>query len=807
MKARLHLLLLLLLVSIGAAASPDSLRRLELFIDHDPGLGNGTPYTIATQRDTFNGTGITMSVPANITPGWHILYVRSFADSSGYRGRWSHVAAQSFFVPVEIVAAEYFFDTDPGDGQAAALTVGTPDDTVSLSGTIATTGLMPDWHKVYVRSKNNLGIWSSTQARRFFVEESVTTGEYFIDTDPGAGNATAFSFSGSNDTVSKTLSIATSSSLAEGKHTLYVRTRSGGKWSLVQGRDFYVLPRINAAEYFFDNDPGAGSGNPLSIGTASDTVTGSYSISTASLEGGRHRLYVRTRSASGHWGLPQERSFCIREKIVAAEYFWDLDPGEGNGVPLSISAQSDTVQQSYTVKAPCLLPGTHYLYVRTKDEHGRWSMAQEDTVTFSSPSVTATASYPGPGPYGTPVKVRGSGGIPPYLYQVGVGTPVSDSIFLAPNNASVRFTAIDTCGYSGSTTISTPAAPIIISGNSGGTGSVMLDGYRHWVYVHDASGNIIGAVRDYGQMLGTVTIDFLKNNSGAVRSYPFNSVKYLDRNWHITSANAPAQEVGLQLFAVDSEYNALASADPAVTSKNALHVLKYDGTNEDLSVTNNAGTYTAIVPDSVITFAGQTSAGDGYALAFSITSFSEFYESRNTAVALPLQSVELKATKQGKAILLSWHTEVEKATQRHQLLRGANTADMQPLHEELAKAGVSNDYSYLDEHPLEGINYYRVMVEGIGGERYYSEMAVVRMDANRILSISPNPARGDLRVYGLETGDAVSLSDLAGHVLWQGKASGAEMNLATGSFASGLYLLCVDGADGSRSVLRVEILR
>ena len=67
---------------------------------------------------------------------------------------------------------------------------------------------------------------------------------------------------------------------------MYVRTRSGGKWSLVQGRDFYVLPRINAAEYFFDNDPGAGLGNPLAVGTASDTITGSYSISTASLEGG-----------------------------------------------------------------------------------------------------------------------------------------------------------------------------------------------------------------------------------------------------------------------------------------------------------------------------------------------------------------------------------------------------------------------------------------------------------------------------------------------------------------------------------------
>jgi hypothetical protein len=658
-----------------------------------------------------------------------------------------------------------------------------------------------------VRSKDNRGIWSSTQERRFFVEEHILSGEYFIDTDPGVGNAAAFSFSGSNDSATKAFSISTSPGLAEGRHTLYLRTRSGGKWSLAQAREFYVLPRINAAEYFFDNDPGPGLGNPLSIGSASDTVTGSYNISTASLQGGPHRLYVRTRSASGHWGLPQERSFFVRGKIVAAEYFWDADPGESNGLALSVAMQSDTTQTSYNIKAPCLPPGTHYLHLRTKDEFGRWSIAQEDTVIFSNPSVTATALYPGPGPDGTPVKLRGSGGSAPYMYQAGVGTPVADSVFLAPNNASVVFTVIDTCGYSGSTTILTPAAPALIAGGSGGTGSVTLDGFRYWTYVLDASGNIIGAIRDYGQVLGSVTMDYLKNNSGSVRSYPFNSVKYLDRNWHITSANAPVHEVGLQLFAVDSEYNALASADPAVTSKNALHVLKYGGPNEDLSVTNNAGSYTSIVPDSTITFTGQTSAGNGYAFAFSVSGFSEFYESRNTAVALPLQSVALKATRQGKAVLLSWHTEGEKATRRHQLLRSANAASMQLLEAQAARAGVANDYSFLDEHPLEGLNYYRVTVEGMNGEGYYSEMAVVKMDAGRILSISPNPARGTLRIFGLEAGDAVSLCDLAGHVLWRDIASGAELNLATGGFASGTYLVRVDGAEGTRSVLRVELLR
>lgn len=809
-KARYHLLLLMLLVSIRAAASPDSLRRLEMFIDTDPGVGNGTQFTIPTQRDTFNSTTISMWVPLYTAPGSHMLYMRSFADSAGQGGRWSIAQGKPFEVPVWVSYGEYFWDTDPGLGLGTSFSFSTPADTVTKSMSVSTTGLQPGLHTLYIRTKDNRRQWSETQARTVFVLEHVKNAEYFVDTDPGVGNGSPFSFRGSHDTVSKTITIPTATNLSFGKHVLYVRTHSSaGKWSMAIGQDFFVRPQINAAEYFLDTDPGVGRGTPLTVTTPSDTVNGSYSISTRYLTGGMHRMYVRTRSTTGgRWSNAQEQSFYLRERIDSAEYFWDSDPGEGNGVLLNMGPKDDSVQATYTIKTPCTTTvGVHHLYFRTKDEHGHWSIAQEDTVTITNPTVVATADYPGPGPYGTPVKLSGSGGIPPYSYKLGVGTPISDSIFLVPNgSSSLSFTVYDTCGHSGSTTVSTPATPTIIAGDTVGHGSVKLNAFRYWVYVLDSNGYIIGAARDYGQMLDTVTMNYYKNRSGTVRSYPISGIKYLDRNWYVTTNNAPNSDVGVQLFAVDSEFNALSSADPAVTTKSALSVVKYDGTNEDLSVANNARTYVLLTPDSTVTFTGVTSAGNGYAFVFAVSDFSEFYESRNAPVILPIHNVELQSLQQGKDVLLEWHTKGERGNTTHTLLRGQNPDVMQVLHVQAAKPGIENSYSFLDVKPLEGVNYYRVKVQDISGATYFSQMVVVRINGSRLLSVAPNPARDEVHISGLEQGDQLSLLDATGRMVWTQQAAGMEMQIRTADFASGVYLLRVDTNNGSRQSLRIELL-
>lgn len=60
---------------------------------------------------------------------------------------------------------------------------------------------------------------------------------------------------------------------------------------------------ITSTEYFFNTDPGVGSGIALAVNTNSGQLIQSYSISTSGLSEGFHSLYIRTKNDDGNWSL------------------------------------------------------------------------------------------------------------------------------------------------------------------------------------------------------------------------------------------------------------------------------------------------------------------------------------------------------------------------------------------------------------------------------------------------------------------------------------------------------------------------
>jgi hypothetical protein len=81
--------------------------------------------------------------------------------------------------------------------------------------------------------------------------------------------------------------------------------------------------------------------------------------------------------------------------IVQAEYFYDTDPGAGNGEPIAITAgqQINDLTTSLTINGAALTPGLHRLYIRTKDAAGVWSLT--NSVIFSNAVVVP---YPAASP-------------------------------------------------------------------------------------------------------------------------------------------------------------------------------------------------------------------------------------------------------------------------------------------------------------------------------------------------------------------------------------------------------------------------
>ncbi|MFO8144318.1 MAG: hypothetical protein R6T89_01100 [Candidatus Syntrophosphaera sp.] len=138
---------------------------------------------------------------------------------------------------------------------------------------------------------------------------------------------------------------------------------------------------VASIEYFFDEDPGPGNGT-LVYGR--DTVEINEVIDTSALSPGIHRIYARARDDTGTWGLPQSAAFLVpktapafEERTVAAiEYFFDEDPGPGNG---TLVYGRNTVEIDEVIATTALSPGIHRICVRALDDSGTWGMPQIHT--------------------------------------------------------------------------------------------------------------------------------------------------------------------------------------------------------------------------------------------------------------------------------------------------------------------------------------------------------------------------------------------------------------------------------------------
>ncbi|MEX1239703.1 MAG: gliding motility-associated C-terminal domain-containing protein [Cyclobacteriaceae bacterium] len=167
-------------------------------------------------------------------------------------------------------------------------------------------------------------------------------------------------------------------------------------WLLVSLFFFYgtsTAQTLNQAEYFFDSDPGTGNGTPVAV-TPAATVDFSFNASIASLSNGFHSLNFRIRDNTGKWSHFQSRTFYIvpvatlvtSSTLTRAEYFFDSDPGTGNGVSISVTPAA-TINQNVAIPITSLSPGFHNLNFRAIDNRGQWSHFASRTFYIVPPLV------------------------------------------------------------------------------------------------------------------------------------------------------------------------------------------------------------------------------------------------------------------------------------------------------------------------------------------------------------------------------------------------------------------------------------
>lgn len=325
----------------------------------------------------------------------------------------------NLFSQSTISQAEYFIDTDPGFGNANTLAISSGNSFSLNNVNIVTQNLASGIHFLYVRCKDANNRWSIPVRQVLYVNPNLNTlsatnaAEYYIDTDPGFGSGNAATIASGNSFLLNNFNIATQN-LTEGIHFLYVRSKNANnRWSVPVRNVFYVNPNLNApsattaAEYFIDTDPGFGNANSITVTAGNTFILNNYNVVTENLSEGIHFLYIRCKNANNKWSVPVRRVLYVSPNlnspspIIAAEYFIDTDPGFDLGSTIPIT-QGNIVQTNFDVITNGLSVGTHFLYVRVKNQDNIWSVASrklftvDDQLSVSDNLTFDIKIYPNP---------------------------------------------------------------------------------------------------------------------------------------------------------------------------------------------------------------------------------------------------------------------------------------------------------------------------------------------------------------------------------------------------------------------------
>jgi hypothetical protein len=362
----------------------------EWFIDIDPGVGNGNIFTIGVSGDTE----IDLNIPLeDVSNGLHTLFVRAKDDNGFWGFKQQHIFFKQIGTGLSGLAkAEWYIDEDPGVNNANQITLS--GDTAIVDFNIDLSSVSNGLHTLFVRAQDGLGYWSVKQSHLFFKQQGggvndVAQMEYYIDVDPGYGNGN-FLPASNDPEVDVTFNVDIDD-LSAGLHTLYIRAKnSQNYWSFAAAHTFFKMfgvsnsPEVVALEYYIDNDPGIGNGVSVPI-PQGDSVDYVVNLDLNGLNTGIHAVHFRAMSSNGFYSHVQSQTFFVvqgstlNKQITHLEYFYNIDPGYGNALPISITP-NDSIDITAPLSLSGLPEGTHDLYIRAKDENELWSLIYHETV-------------------------------------------------------------------------------------------------------------------------------------------------------------------------------------------------------------------------------------------------------------------------------------------------------------------------------------------------------------------------------------------------------------------------------------------
>ncbi len=220
----------------------------EYFIGDDPGIGNGT--SISISKDSLINSFFEFDV-SSLPGGVHYLHFRTQSNNK----LWSQTKSLIYnnqTIPVfeqkkPIVGAQYYWNEETGVDNSQPISGIVSGHTIDHHDFIPTTGLIPGVHNLFIRVKDDDGLWSFDKKAIIVIEMSIpeynltqfpiVKAEVFYTDDPGVGNAMLVDVNPDfTINLSRTFDVDT---LSAGTHSGYLRVMTlNGLWSDIIKFDF-----------------------------------------------------------------------------------------------------------------------------------------------------------------------------------------------------------------------------------------------------------------------------------------------------------------------------------------------------------------------------------------------------------------------------------------------------------------------------------------------------------------------------------------------------------------------------------------
>ena len=172
------------------------------------------------------------------------------------------------------------------------------------------------------------------------------------------------------------------------------------------------------------------------------------------------------------------------------------------------------------------------------------------------------------------------------------------------------------------------------------------------------------------------------------------------------------------------------------------------------------------------------------------------YDQGGFDASLPVKLLYFEVNASNETIEVKWATTMEENFYKFVVQRSDDGINFEEIGEVLGQGfnihDIQTRYSFVDEVPLMGMNYYRLKAIDLDNSYEYFDVKSVKVDARRNVAVYPNPSTGEgvsfRSNFHHDESDRIVIIDQVGVEVFNAPATGTEISFPN-ALRPGIYML------------------